>query len=179
MEIDMVLLGLIKLNKKITGYELNSNLRDSNRYFLSVSLAYIYPTLKKLHQKGLVTYTVVPISNRPDKKVYEITPDGEVVLQQWLKKPIEEDMYFSTFLLKMQFAPVMEKITILEHIDREIGRLQAKIDDLGKLPNCINSGKIDPPTGTVLMDISHLLVQTNDLRIEWLKNWRKSISYFA
>ena len=176
MEIDMVLLGLIKLNKKITGYELNSNLRDSNRYFLSVSLAYIYPTLKKLHQKGLVTYTVVPIANRPDKKIYEITPDGEVVLQQWLKKPIEEDMYFSTFLLKMQFAPVMEKNTILEHIDREISRLQAKINDLGKLPNCINSGKIDPSTGTVVMDISQLLVQTNVLRIDWLKNWRKSIS---
>ena len=68
MEIDLVLLGLIKQNKSITGYELNSNIKDSNRYFLSVSLAYIYPTLKKLHQRGLVTYTSIPMTNRPHKK---------------------------------------------------------------------------------------------------------------
>lgn len=172
MEIDLVLLGFIKLNKSITGYELNSNIRDSNRYFLSVSLAYIYPTLKKLHQRGLVTYTTIPMTNRPDKKAYQITPEGEKVLADWLKVPIEPDMYFSSFLLKMQFAPLMEKQTVLDHIDREIMRLEAKISDLGQLPNCIYSGKIDEPMGEVLMCISHLLTDTNDLRIDWLKKWR-------
>lgn len=172
MEIDLVLLGLIKQNKSITGYELNSNIKDSNRYFLSVSLAYIYPTLKKLHQRGLVTYTSIPMTNRPDKKEYQITPEGDKVLAEWLKVPIEPDMYFSSFLLKMQFAPLMDKATIIEHIDREIARLEAKISDLGQLPNCIYSGKVDQSTGDVLMGISHLLTNTNDLRIDWLKEWR-------
>lgn len=176
MEIDLVLLGLIKLNKSITGYELNSNLRDSNRYFLSVSLSYIYPTLKKLYERGLVTYKAIPQTNRPDKKAYEITPDGEKVLADWLKVPIEPDMYFSSFLLKMQFAPLMEKETILEHIDREITRLEAKITDLSQLPNCIYSGKVDEPTGDVLMSISHLLTGTNELRINWLKEWRARVT---
>mgnify|MGYP000866519286 CR=1 FL=1 len=175
MEIDLVLLGLIKSNKKITGYELNSNLRDSNRYFLSVSLAYIYPTLKKLYQRGFVTYTTIPITNRPGKKVYEITPEGEKALNEWLKKPIEPDMYFSAFLLKMQFAPLMEKQTVLEHIDREIARQVDKIDDLGQLPNCLSSGKVDAPMGEVLMDISLLLKDTNELRIDWLKTWRARV----
>lgn len=175
MEIDLVLLGLIKQNKSITGYELNSNIRDSNRYFLSVSLAYIYPTLKKLYQRGLVTYITIPMTNRPDKKAYQITPEGETVLNEWLKVPIEPDMYFSSFLLKMQFAPLMEKTTIIEHIDREIARLEAKISDLGQLPNCIYSGKVDEMTGEVLMGISNLLTDTNDLRIDWLKQWRSRV----
>ncbi len=175
METDLVLLALIKTHKKITGYELNNNMCDSNRYFLSVSLAYIYPTLKKLHQRGLVTFTTVPMTNRPDKKLYEITPTGEEVLRQWLKKPIEPDMYFSAFLLKMQFAPLMEKSTVLDHIDREIARLQAKISDLGQLPNCINSGKIDQPMGEVLLDISNLLTGTSELRIAWLTKWRERV----
>ncbi len=175
MEIDLVLLGFIKLNKSITGYELNSNIRDSNRYFLSVSLAYIYPTLKKLHQRGLVTYTAIPMTNRPDKKAYHITPEGEKVLADWLKVPIEPDMYFSSFLLKMQFAPLMEKQTVFNHIDREIARLEAKISDLGQLPNCIHCGKVDEPMGEVLMGISHLLTDTNDLRIVWLKEWRSRV----
>jgi len=175
METDLVLLALIKTNRKITGYELNSNMCDSNRYFLSVSLAYIYPTLKKLYQRGLVTYTTVPMTNRPDKKVYEITPAGEEVLMEWLKKPVESDMYFSAFLLKMQFAPLMDKSTVLDHIDREIARLQAKIADLGQLPNCIHSGKVDQDTGEVLLDISDLLSGTSELRIAWLEKWRERV----
>ena len=175
MEIDLVLLGLIKQNKSITGYELNSNIRDSNRYFLSVSLAYIYQTLKKLHQRGWVTFTSIPMTNRPDKKEYQITHEGDKVLADWLKVPIEPDMYFSSFLLKMQFAPLMDKTTVIEHIDREITRLEAKISDLGQLPNCIYSGKVDQPTGEVLMGISHLLTDTNDLRIAWLKEWRSRV----
>lgn len=175
MEIDLVLLGLIKQHKSISGYELNSNLRDSNQYFLSVSLAYIYPTLKKLHQRGWVTFTTIPITNRPDKKLYQITPEGEKVLNEWLKVPIESDMYFSAFLLKMQFAPLMENATIIDHIDREITRLKAKISDLGQLPNCVNSGKVDKPTADVLMGISHLLTDTNDLRIKWLNEWRNRV----
>ena len=175
MDIENVLLGLIKTNKSITGYELNSNIRDSNRYFLSISLAYIYPTLKKLHQRGLVTYTVIPLNNRPNKKVYEITPAGEEVLKAWLKTPIEADMYFSSFLLKMQFAPLMDKETVLEHINREIDRLQAKINDLEQLPNCLYSGKVEQDMGEVLMSISCLLMKTDEQRIEWLREWRSRV----
>ncbi|MCE1253223.1 MAG: PadR family transcriptional regulator [Anaerolineae bacterium] len=173
MDIDHVLLGLIKLNKGITGYELNSNIRDSNRYFLSISLAYIYPTLKKLHERGLVTFTEIPLINRPSKKAYEITPAGEKALEAWLKKPIDADMYFSSFLLKMQFAPLMEQATLLGHIDREISRLEDKINDLGQLPNCLYSGKVEQEMGEVLMSISQVLINTDEQRLAWLKDWRR------
>lgn len=175
MEFDNVLLGLIKLNKEVTGYELNGIIHDSNRYFLSVSLAYIYPVLKKLHQRGLVTYTNIPITNRPDKKAYTITPDGEQVLHEWLKSPIEPDMYFQSFLLRMQFVPLMEKQTILSHIDREVARLEEKISDMHKLSNCINSGKLDPKGSEALTSLSQLLNDTDILRVQWLKNWRETI----
>ena len=175
MEFDNILLALIKLNKEVTGYELNGIIHDSNRYFLSVSLAYIYPVLKKLHQRGLVTYTNIPITNRPDKKAYKITPEGEEVLNAWLKSPIEPDMYFRSFLLKMQFAPLMEKSTILSHINREIMRLEEKISDMQKLDNCINSGKLDPRGSEALISLSQLLNDTDTLRVQWLKNWRETI----
>ena len=175
MEIDNVLLGLIKLYKEVTGYELNTIIRDSNRYFLSVSLAYIYPVLKRLYQRGLVTYTNIPITNRPDKKAYQITAAGEQVLQDWLKAPIEQDMYFSSFLLKMEFATLMDRQTIFNHIDREIARLEEKIHDVGQLSNCINSGKLDQKSSDILSSMSQLLHETDDLRINWLKDWRKGI----
>jgi DNA-binding PadR family transcriptional regulator len=175
MEIDNVLLGLIKLNKEVTGYELNGIIRDSNQYFLAVSLAYIYPVLKKLHQRGLVTYTNIPITNRPAKKVYQITPLGEQVLQKWLKTPVEPDMYFRSFLLKMEFASLMDDQTLLDHIEREIARLEDKISDLGQLSNCINSGKLDSKNSEMLSTLSQLLNETDALRIKWLKEWKSRI----
>ena len=165
MEIDNVLLGLIKLYKEVTGYELNGIIRDSNRYFLSVSLAYIYPVLKRLNQRGLVSFTNTPIANRPAKKTYKITPAGEKVLQEWLKAPVEADMYFQSFLLKMQFASLMEKHTMLDHIEREIDRLDEKINDMKQLSNCINSGKLDAKGSEALTSLSQLLTETDHLRM--------------
>lgn len=179
MEFENVLLGLIKLYKEVTGYELNAIIRDSNRYFIHVSLAYIYPVLKKLHDRGLVTYTNIPIINRPDKKSYSITPLGEQALEHWLKTPVEPDMYFKSFLLKMEFATLMDKKTILEHINREIDRLEEKIRDMGQLSNCINSGKLDQKSSETLSALSQLLSDTDALRVNWLKDWRTRVEQGA
>lgn len=175
MDIDYILLGLIKLYQEVTGYELNRIIRDSNRYFISVSLAYIYPVLKRLYQRGWVTYAATPLLNRPDKKIYRITPLGEQALQAWLEAPIEPDMYFRSFLLKMQFATLMSKSTILAHIEREMQRLEEKIRDVNQLSNCIDSGKLDARSCEVLARMAQLLRDTDQLRIEWLRDWRERL----
>ena len=57
MELEYVLLGLIRLHQGVTGYELNRIIKESTGYLLSASLSHIYPTLKrKLHERGLVSY---------------------------------------------------------------------------------------------------------------------------
>ena len=176
MDIEFILLALIKTHKEVSGYELNRIIRDSNRFFLVVSLAYLYPNLKKLYDRGLVTYTNTPIANRPDKKTYQITPAGELVLNDWLKAPIDADMYFKAFLLKMEFAALMDQATIVDHIDREIQRLQIKIDDVRQLANCYHSGKLEPKESEVLKELSTLLEQTDLLRLKWLQEWKAKLA---
>lgn len=173
MEIESVLLALVKVNDKITGYELNCLLRNSDRYFLTVSLSYIYPILKKLHKLGLVDYANIPMLNRPDKKAYSITTAGEEALAEWLKEPIQSDMYSRSFLLKMQFAHLMDQETILAHIEREIAYLENRNTDMKQLSNCYNSGKLEPREIEVISSLSTLLSDTNSLRIEWLKDWQR------
>jgi DNA-binding PadR family transcriptional regulator len=175
MEFDNVLLALIKTHKEVTGYELNGIIKDSNRFFLNVTLAYIYPVLKKLSERGLVTYTTIPVSNRLDKKAYRITPQGEETLAAWLKAPIEADMYFREFLLKMQFASLMNNETVIEHIDREIGRLEGKIEDIQQLSNCIDSGKLEKKESDVLENLAGILAETDQLRINWLMKWKDKV----
>ncbi len=116
------LLGVIREHPDVTGYDINYIIQESISYHLDASLSYIYPTLKKLHQKGYVTFQTIPIENRAPMKRYRLTKLGEEVLQEWLKEPVPESFDFRPFLLKIGFSFFMEKETLLGHIDREIQR---------------------------------------------------------
>jgi DNA-binding PadR family transcriptional regulator len=114
------LLAVIKEHPGVTGYDINYIIQESISYHLDASLSYIYPTLKKLHLKGLVKFQAIPIENRSPMKKYWLTDPGEQVLQAWLKEPVAESFDFRPFLLKLGFAIFMEKETLLAHLDREI-----------------------------------------------------------
>jgi DNA-binding PadR family transcriptional regulator len=177
MELDFVLLGLIRLHQGVTGYELNRITRESTGYLMSVSLSHIYPALERLHRQRLVSYQVIPMKNRPSKKVYQITPTGDKKLQAWLEAPVGEDWDFKPFCLKMAFSPLMTKAVILQHIDRQIayreglkqgaGRgIQVEVDYLDKQ-------QFNSPRAELLWDgIYQVHVQTEAIRINWLKQWR-------
>jgi DNA-binding PadR family transcriptional regulator len=180
VELDCVLLGLIRLHQGVTGYELNRIIRESTGYLMSASLSHIYPSLKRLHEKGLVTYVDSPMKNRPTKKIYHITPAGDEALQAWLEVPVEANLDFKPFCLKMAFSPLMRKETILQHIDREItcreklrqGRepgIQVEVDYLDK-------ERFNRPRAEILWEsIYQVQFQTETLRVAWLREWRKKI----
>ncbi len=181
MELECVLLGLISMRQGVTGYELNRIFTESTGYLLSTSLSHIYPALKKLHDRGLVSFEDVPIKNRLAKKIYRVTPEGEAALQQWLNQPIEEKAVdYKPFFLKMAFSPLMSKETILQHIDREIERLEyyheEKERDFQVEAEYLDTQKFDPAKAAILWGgINNILVKTDALRLAWLKNWRKEI----
>jgi DNA-binding PadR family transcriptional regulator len=182
LELENVLLGLICLHQKVTGYELNRIIQDSTGYLMSASLSHIYPSLRRLHDRGLVAYTNEPIKNRPAKKIYQITPAGEAALQEWLKQPIAEcEMDFRPFMLKMAFSPLMSKETILEHIDREIERRERSLHDNDRgnsvEMNFIDRSFIDPVKAEFLWgEIYNMGMETSRLRLEWLKEWRGKVA---
>ena len=180
MDLEYVLLGLIRLHQGVTGYELNRIIKVSTGYLMSASLSHIYPTLKKLYDRGLVSYRDVPLNNRPDKKVYKITPAGDETLNAWLEQSVESDLDIKPFCLKMSFSPLMPKETILRHIDQEIAKrekqrqerergIRVEVDYLDK--DQINLSRAE----LLWNGIFQLLVQTDDLQTAWLKGWRQSV----
>lgn len=176
MELENVLLGLIRLHQGVTGYDLNRIIRESTGYLMSASLSHIYPTLKRLHERGLVTYIDTPLKNRPNKKTYHITPAGDAMLQAWLEAPVEAQLDFKPFLLKMAFSPLMRKDTLLGHIQREIAcrerllhereqGIQVEVDYLDK-------ERFDLPRAELLWEsLYQVQYQTESLRAAWLKDW--------
>jgi DNA-binding PadR family transcriptional regulator len=180
MEIENVLLGLIRLHQGVTGYELNRIIKVSTGYLMPASLSHIYPALKRLHDRGLVSRQDIPLNNRPSKKVYMITAKGCDEIQAWLEAPIESALDFKSFYLKMVFSPLMRKETILKHIDREIiyreeltlqrARGNTLELDYLKTSNFDNQG-----TQLLWGGIREVVIRTEDLRLAWLREYRQAV----
>ncbi|MCX6054324.1 MAG: PadR family transcriptional regulator [Chloroflexi bacterium] len=180
MELECVLLGLISMHQGVTGYELNRIIQDSTGYLISTSLSHIYPSLKKLHDRGFVTFQDLPIKNRLSKKVYNITLVGEQALQEWLVKPVDEKVLDpKPFYLKMAFSPLMTRQTILDHIDREINRLEHYREmerDIKVEVDYLDKSKYDTKKAELLWTgINQVSKNIDSLRLAWLKEWRIKI----
>ena len=76
------ILGLLS-REDLSGYDLTQRMAGRVGYFWSAKHSQIYPELARLEDGGYVTHSVVEQRERPDKKVYEITPAGRAVRQGW------------------------------------------------------------------------------------------------
>jgi len=80
------ILGLLS-REELSGYDLTSRMRARVGFFWEAQHSQIYPELARLEERGLVTHRVVEQTDRPDKKVYEITASGLEALRGWVTEP--------------------------------------------------------------------------------------------
>ena len=80
------ILGLLA-QEALSGYDLTQRMRGRVGNFWSARHSQIYPELARLEENGHATHRVVEQQERPDKKVYEITPDGLETLKVWVTEP--------------------------------------------------------------------------------------------
>lgn len=81
-------MGLLS-RESLSGYDLTRRMRERVGFFWSARHSQIYPELARLEEQGMVTHHVVEQSDRPDKKVYEITGSGMEALREWVTAPFE------------------------------------------------------------------------------------------
>jgi PadR family transcriptional regulator, regulatory protein AphA len=85
MSLQYAILGLLTYTS-ITGYNLKTLFDKSINHFWKASLSQIYRELSALEEKGYVTSNILPQEDRPDKRVYNITGEGEKAFHEWLIK---------------------------------------------------------------------------------------------
>lgn len=68
------------------GYELRARLRQAlGPVGDGLNAGQVYVTLTRLEKAGLVASEAAPgVSERPDRKVYELTPEGQQRVAAWL-----------------------------------------------------------------------------------------------
>lgn len=120
MSLDHILLAL--LVKPASGYDLKKEFDQGARHYWAADLAQIYPTLKKLESKGLLTSKPAESDKGPPRRVYTRTAAGRDELIAWLGQgPV----------LGKQRMPYLAQ---LEHL-YEVGDLDATYDFVTVLQN--------------------------------------------
>lgn len=87
--LDLALLGLIAEVPGVSGYDIMKTFDLSMAHYWHAHPTQIYPTLDRMEEFGLIRRRNVVQRNRPNKRLYTITPSGERLLIEWLESPFE------------------------------------------------------------------------------------------
>ncbi len=127
-----VVLGMVRLGAR-SGYEIKRTVELSIRFFWTISQAQIYPSLELLEEVGYLRGRSEPRGRRP-RRVYEITPEGERALVEWLRGP--EPIPFELRdigLVKLFFADALEPLDAVALLRAVRGRSQERVTTLSAI----------------------------------------------
>lgn len=125
--LEHVVLGLL-MEGPMSGYDLKKTIDHSVGIFYKASFGSLYPALKRLTDKGLVSVTEQDDSK--NKKIYTLLPDGKAKFLIWLAESLPVSR--NEVLLRIFFFDYLDEDTrknrLTEYqfkLDNEINRLKA------------------------------------------------------
>lgn len=135
---EYILLGFL-MDRDMTGYEMKQHMSISTSYFVDASYGSIYPSLKRLGQKGLVQWKET-VENGKLKKIYSINEQGKAEFLKWLESPIlTSNTDLSSALAKVFFFRHLSKeksVSLIEQCVRDLAcykkslvELRSKVSD--------------------------------------------------
>ena len=169
------ILGLLS-REPMTGYNLKKLFDRTLSNVWAASLSQIYRELNMLEKDGLLVSTVQEQDDRPDKRVYAITPSGKQAFQAWLMQNPEAFLSpkRDEFMLRMFFGAQMGAEHVKEQLrqfqrDRELAG-EALEKEAQKLADMPASFAGFPDTGEGEKYIRFILrraIMTNRLLVAW------------
>lgn len=134
MSLSYAILGLLNV-MPMTGYDLKHQAFDATvRHFWPADQSQIYRTLNQLAAAELVTVTVEPQEERPDRKVYAITVAGQAALAEWLKSDQALPTLRDPLLVQLFFGQELPRADLLRVVARQLAAHQAQLAAFGQIP---------------------------------------------
>jgi len=84
VSLEHILLAL--LVEPSSGYDLKKRFDGGARFYWAAELSQIYPTLKRLEERGFLTSTRAPSEKGPRRRVYTRTESGRDEMLDWLRQ---------------------------------------------------------------------------------------------
>jgi DNA-binding PadR family transcriptional regulator len=137
MDVQSVLLGFL-LKSSMTGYDLRKAFSMSFSFFSGLSYGSIYPSLKKMESKGLISKQVEIQDGAPNRKVYTITETGKRAFIEALRAPFVPEQPKNALLMRLFFfkqlspeerkAIVLTQLESVERVHKELESLRSQIE---------------------------------------------------
>ncbi|WP_412546177.1 PadR family transcriptional regulator [Maricaulis sp. MIT060901] len=154
-EMEGMVLALLHRDGPLTAYEIKEVFRGSPSSFWSGSAGAVYPLVKRLEGRGILSSKDVSETKRP-RREFSLTDHGRDLMRSWLMDVDRAiDMGYDPLRTRMQF------VGMLEDADRET--LFASISERIPTP-------IPPAPGVGTSDLHRLWLQA---RLDWFNSFRK------
>lgn len=123
---EFALLGILNL-EPMSGYDIRSFIQKSIDFFWQESFGQIYPALRRLHGRKLVTKKKSRDSRGPARYVYSITAKGKGALARWLAVEPDPEAVRIELLLKLFFGAMGRPADQIAHVESLRVRQRAKL----------------------------------------------------
>jgi len=130
MSVRNALLGLLA-QKPRHGYELRSAFEAVvGDVAWEVKPAQIYATLERLEESGLVEReSDLGEGEEPARRIYSLTPEGEVTLREWLASGVPAERQRDEFYVKLMVALVSDEADPLRLVQTQRANLFHQLHD--------------------------------------------------
>lgn len=112
--LEYIILGFL-MHGEMSGYDLKQKMLESTSNFFDTGNGTIYPALKRMESKGVISYREVADRGKY-KKLYSITESGKSSFINWLEAPIEFSKIKPDHLIKIFFFKFLPKQKAIEHL---------------------------------------------------------------
>lgn len=170
MSLDHILLGM--LERPAAGYDLGREFQASARLFWAAELSQIYPTLRRLESKGLLTSEEVPSERGPNRKVYERTAAGTAELETWLREPPAMSTARVPYVAQFHFLGQLDDpAATAEFVERLREALETRLAVYDEIERCMREEGVDPRRGSATLFHNHATLRAGILvaqaRLAW------------
>jgi PadR family transcriptional regulator, regulatory protein AphA len=172
MTLEYAILGFLNY-QPLTGYDLKKVFDRSIRHFWHADQSQIYRTLTRLTEEGAVKMDVMEQTDRPDRKVYTITPTGRKMLVDWLMQPFPQEDSRSKPLVQMFFSGQIPDDRMVEKLTSALNGMKQQMAVFDLIPDQVR--EFTPMAGDqrelfywfLTLELGKRSLQTN---ISWLES---------
>ena len=134
MSLEYAILGFLHYHP-YSGYDLKKAFDLSIRHFWPADQSQIYRTLGRLTEQGWAEVEVVEQTDRPDRKVYSITPAGRTALRSWLASTMPQHEARSAALIQVFFAGQLSDEEILAKFEEATQGMRMILERYEQVPH--------------------------------------------
>ena len=173
-------LGLLAYTGPMSGYDLKQLFDMALSAMWNATQRQIYNELNRIEEFGWATMERQRQENRPDKKVYQITAEGQEALREWqasspakalqMRDEVLLRFTFGAFASPDDLANTLAK-SIFDHEQRMAQYLDNRVmlptgpAPLGEHPNMSQDAPRDP----FFLEMTRFAIKFEQLYLEWLR----------